>query len=50
MLDINMWTFSGRLTKDATSKTICNNGTTLVTCTVANNTGLVIIKLVHLLQ
>lgn len=39
MLDINMWTFSGRLTKDATSKAIGNNGTTLVTCTVANNTG-----------
>ena len=40
MADINSWTFSGRLTKDAEQKeNVGSNGSTVTTFTVANNTG-----------
>lgn len=38
MADINTWTFSGRLTKDAEAK-VTNTGSDFVQFTVANNTG-----------
>lgn len=39
MSDVNIFTFSGRLTRDAESKSVGQKNSLLTTFTVANNTG-----------